>query len=52
MRMTATARPVDGTLRHQVDVNGRHVIVTDECPILTAVGIRASISHEPKVQLT
>jgi putative redox protein len=30
MRMTATARPVDGTVRHHVDVNGRHVIVTDE----------------------
>ena len=28
--MTATARPVDGTLRHEVDVNGRHGIVTDE----------------------
>jgi putative redox protein len=28
--MTATARPVDGTLRHQIDVNGRHAIVTDE----------------------
>ena len=30
MSMTATARPVDGTLRHDVDVNGRHTIVTDE----------------------
>jgi putative redox protein len=30
MSMTATARPVDGTLRHEVDVNGRHTIVTDE----------------------
>ena len=27
---TATARPVDGGLRHEVDVNGRHTIVTDE----------------------
>jgi putative redox protein len=30
MPMTATARPVEGTLRHEVDVNGRHTIVTDE----------------------
>lgn len=30
MTMTATARSVDGGLRHEVDVNGRHVIVTDE----------------------
>jgi len=30
MGMTATARPIDGTLRHEVDVNGRHTIVTDE----------------------
>ena len=28
--MTATARPIDGTLRHEVEVNGRHTIVTDE----------------------
>ena len=27
---TATARSVDGTLQHRVDVNGRHEIVTDE----------------------
>jgi putative redox protein len=30
MGMTATARRVGNTLRHEVDVNGRHVIVTDE----------------------
>jgi putative redox protein len=30
MGMTATARPIDGTLRHEIDVNGRHIIVTDE----------------------
>jgi putative redox protein len=30
MGMTATARPVDGTLRSEVDVNGRHTIITDE----------------------
>jgi putative redox protein len=29
MTMTATARPLDG-LRHEIDVNGRHTIVTDE----------------------
>jgi putative redox protein len=28
--MTAVARSVDDELRHEVDVNGRHVIVTDE----------------------
>jgi putative redox protein len=27
---TATARSVRGTLRHEVDVNGRHTIITDE----------------------
>jgi putative redox protein len=27
---TATARSIGGTLRHEVDVNGRHTIVTDE----------------------
>lgn len=30
MAMTATARRVGSTLKHEVDVNGRHVIVTDE----------------------
>ena len=30
MTMTAVARSVAGELRHEVDVNGRHVIVTDE----------------------
>ncbi len=30
MSFTASARSVDGTLRHDVDVNGRHVITTDE----------------------
>jgi putative redox protein len=28
--MTATARRVGNTLTHEVDVNGRHMIVTDE----------------------
>ena len=30
MSMTATARPIDGTLRHEIEVNGRHTIITDE----------------------
>jgi putative redox protein len=30
MTMTATARSLDGTLRHEIDVNGRHTIITDE----------------------
>ena len=30
MGTTATARRVGNTLKHEVDVNGRHVIVTDE----------------------
>jgi putative redox protein len=30
MTMTATARSIDGGLGHEVDVNGRHTIVTDE----------------------
>ena len=30
MAMCATARPVDGTLRQEVDVNGRHLLTTDE----------------------
>jgi putative redox protein len=30
MTVTATARRVGDTLRHEVDVNGRHAIVTDE----------------------
>jgi putative redox protein len=28
-RFTASARSIDGSLRHEVDVNGRHTIVTD-----------------------
>src|SRR5579859_2600679 len=27
---TAAARSIGGTIRHEVDVNGRHTIVTDE----------------------
>lgn len=30
MSMTAVARCVQGGLRHEVDVNGRHLVVTDE----------------------
>jgi putative redox protein len=30
MAYTAIARPIDGTLRHEIDVNGRHTITTDE----------------------
>ena len=30
MTMTATARAIDGALRHEIDVNGRHTITTDE----------------------
>jgi putative redox protein len=30
MSYTATARSIGGTLRHEIDVNGRHTITTDE----------------------
>lgn len=30
MTMTATANSVDGGFRHEIDVNGRHTILTDE----------------------
>ncbi len=30
MSFTASARRVGDTLRHEVDVNGRHILVTDE----------------------
>lgn len=30
MSMTATARRIDDSLKHEVDVNGRHTITTDE----------------------
>ena len=30
MSMTATARPTGTGLEHEIDVNGRHTIVTDE----------------------
>ncbi len=30
MNYTATAHSINGSLRHEVDVNGRHTIITDE----------------------
>jgi putative redox protein len=30
MSLTASAHPIHGTLRHEIDVNGRHTITTDE----------------------
>jgi putative redox protein len=30
MSYTATAQPINGTLRHEIDVNARHTITTDE----------------------
>jgi putative redox protein len=30
MSLTASARSIDGSLRQEVDVNGRHTIITDE----------------------
>lgn len=30
MGFTASANPVAGTLRHEIDVNGRHTLFTDE----------------------
>ena len=30
MSFTASAHSVNGTLRHEIDVNGRHTIITDE----------------------
>ena len=30
MIFTASARPINGTLQHEIDVNGRHMIITDE----------------------
>ncbi len=30
MPYTAIAQPINGTLRHEIDVNGRHTIITDE----------------------
>jgi putative redox protein len=30
MTYTATAQPINGTLQQEIDVNGRHTIITDE----------------------
>ena len=30
MTFTASARPINSTLQHEIDVNGRHMIITDE----------------------
>ncbi len=30
MSFTATAHSINGTLHHEIDVNGRHTIITDE----------------------
>ncbi len=45
MTMTASAHSIDGTLLHEIDVNGRHTITTDEPE---ALGGRdaASAPHE------
>jgi len=45
MNYTATARPIDGTLRHEIDVNGRHTIITDE-PARLGGTDTASTPHE------
>lgn len=44
-KFTATAQPVDGTLRHRVDVNGRHRMVTD-LPTGLGGGDRGPAPHE------
>jgi putative redox protein len=43
--MTATARRVGATLEHEVDVNGRHAIVTDE-PARLGGSDRGPAPHE------
>ena len=45
MSFTATARCVDGSLRHAVDVNGRHTMFTDE-PEHLGGGDSAPTPHE------
>jgi putative redox protein len=42
---TASARAIDGTLRNEVDVNGRHVLVTDE-PLDLGGGDSGPAPHE------
>lgn len=45
MPMTATARSIDGGLAREVDVNGRHTIMTDE-PAGVGGSDRAPAPHE------
>jgi putative redox protein len=45
MSFTATARRAGGALRHEVDVNGRHTIVTDE-PASVGGGDAGPAPHE------
>lgn len=45
MSFTATARSLDGSLRHAIDVNGRHTIITDE-PEHLGGGDTAPTPHE------
>ena len=45
MSMTATARRIDSGLEHEVDVNGRHTIVTDE-PESLGGGDQGPAPHE------
>jgi putative redox protein len=45
MSMTATARRIGIGLGHEVDVNGRHTIVTDE-PVLLGGDDRGPAPHE------
>ncbi|HET9093695.1 MAG TPA: OsmC family protein [Solirubrobacteraceae bacterium] len=45
MTMTASARPIDGGLSHEIDVNGRHTIITDE-PVGVGGGNLGPAPHE------
>jgi putative redox protein len=45
MSYTATAQPIDGTLRNKIDVNGRHTIITDE-PVRLGGTDTAPTPHE------
>lgn len=45
MSYTATAQPIHGTLRTEIDVNGRHTIITDE-PARLGGTDTASTPHE------
>jgi putative redox protein len=45
MSYTATARPIDGSLRHEIDVNGRHTLITDE-PLSVGGTDTACTPHE------